>query len=210
MSTEAGTSADKKEATSPPPPTGDEKKETFEEQAETETPAELTNEEKLQAKVEQLETEIKDLKNQLLRSLADQENTRNIAKRDVNNAKDFAISSFAKSLLDVSDNFQRALDSVPQEDLKSGEHPTLQSLYQGIELTNNELHKSFEKNGLVQYCEHPGDVFDPKIHDALLEYEDPTKTPGTIGQVIKTGFKLNSRIIRPAKVGVIKKPAESK
>ena len=201
LSTEAGTSDKKEEG-------GDDKATTEEESPTEESEETVSEEETLKANVAKLEEEIKDLKNQLLRSLADQENTRTIAKRDVSNAREFAISSFAKSLLDVSDNFQRALEAVPQDDLKSGEHPTLQSLYQGIELTNNELHKSFEKNGLVQFCEEPGDVFDPTIHDALMEYEDATKTPGTVGQVIKTGFKLNSRIIRPAKVGVIKKPAE--
>ena len=154
---------------------------------------------------EQLEKEAKDLKDQLLRSLAEQENIRAIAKRDVAAAKAFAVTSFAKSLLDTSDNLSRAMESVPEEYRADTEnHPVLATLYEGIKMTDENLLKAFEKNGLIRFAE-PGDKFDPNMHDALFEYPDPEQEEGTIGQVMKAGFKLNDRVIRPAEVGVIKK-----
>jgi molecular chaperone GrpE len=156
----------------------------------------------------------KALKNQLLRSLAEQENTRSIAKRDVQQGKDFAIKSFAKSLLDVSDNLSRALQAVPKETLEQPmdeESPTsslsvLKTLYEGIDMTDKGLTKAFLMNGLTKYAEQPGDVFNPEQHEALFEYPDPDKEPGTIGQVMKVGFMLNKRVLRPAEVGIVKKP----
>lgn len=152
-----------------------------------------------------LEAELKQLKNQLLTSLADQENTRRIAQNDVGQAKKFAIKSFAKSLLDVSDNLERALQAVPDGMEKNkDEHPVLANLYEGIELTGQGLSKAFEANGLFKYGE-VGEPFDPNKHNALFEYPDPKQTPGTVGQVIKPGFMLSDRVLRPAEVGVVKK-----
>ncbi|KAL3823768.1 hypothetical protein ACHAXA_004861 [Cyclostephanos tholiformis] len=157
-------------------------------------------------KIAQLESQIKDLKDSLLRSLAEQENTRRIAARDVANAKSFAITSFAKSLLDTSDNLSRALDAVPP-DMRYDrvDHPILANLYEGISMTDDGLNKAFEKNGLMKFGSR-GEKFDPNLHDALFEYKDATSdvAPGHIGQVMKVGFMLNNRVIRPAEVGVIK------
>jgi molecular chaperone GrpE len=155
-------------------------------------------------KEEQLMSEIKDLKDSLLRSLAEQENTRRIASRDVASAKQFAISSFAKSLLDTSDNLSRALDAVPEELRHDHEnHPVLANLYEGITMTNEGLDKAFAKNGLKKFG-MIGDKFDPNIHEALFEYPDPKGEPGCVGQVMKVGFMLNERVVRPAEVGVVK------
>lgn len=154
---------------------------------------------------EQLETELKDLREQMLRTLADMENTRRIARNDVDSAKQFAIKSFAKSLLDVSDNLTRAMEAVP-EDVRNDQenNPTLANLYEGIDLTEKGLVKAFQANGVVRFGE-VGDVFDPNKHEALFEYMDPEKEAGTIGQVMKPGFFLHKRVLRPAEVGVIKK-----
>lgn len=155
---------------------------------------------------QELAVEVKELRDQLLRSLAEQENTRRIAKRDVEEARNFAIKSFAKSLLDVSDNLTRALEAVPEDHKANKEsHPVLANLYEGIQLTDQELTKAFERNGLVKYG-RTGETFDPNLHEALYEYPDATKQPGTIGQVMKPGFLLNKRVLRPAEVGIIKKP----
>lgn len=158
------------------------------------------------SKVADLESQIKDLKDNLLRSLAEQENTRRIAQRDVANAKNFAVSSFAKSLLDTSDNLTRALDAVP-EDLRHDHenHPVLANLYEGITMTDTGLTKAFEKNGLVKFGKK-GEKFDPNLHEALFEYPDPEGEAGNIGQVMKVGFMLNKRVVRPAEVGVVKAP----
>lgn len=155
--------------------------------------------------VEKLETQVKDLKDQLLRSYAEQENIRSIAKRDVENARTFAITSFAKSLLDTSDNLTRALDAVPEEYREDKEnHAVLATLFEGIKMTDDGLTKAFGKNGLKKFGE-VGDKFDPNRHEALFEYPDPNSEAGTIGQVMKVGFSLKDRVIRPAEVGVIKK-----
>ena len=150
----------------------------------------------------QLEAQVKELKDQLLRSLAEQDNTRRIARHDVDNARQFAIKSFAKSLLDVSDNLTRALEAVSEDDRK--EQPALSNLYEGILMTEKGLLKAFEANGLVKYGS-VGDVFDPNKHEALFEYADPEKQPGTVGQLLKPGFMLNERVLRTAEVGVVKK-----
>jgi molecular chaperone GrpE len=157
-----------------------------------------------ESKIAQLESQIKDLKDNLLRSLAEQENTRRIAARDVANAKSYAISSFAKSLLDTSDNLTRALESVPPELRHDHDaHPVLANLYEGITMTDDGLNKAFAKNGLVKFGER-GEKFDPNLHEALFEYPDPECEAGKIGQVMKVGFTLNNRVLRPAEVGVVK------
>ena len=164
-------------------------------------------------RIAHLEAQIKDLKDTLLRSLAEQENIRRIAARDVDNAKSYAISSFAKSLLDTSDDLTRALMAVPIE-LRTdrADHPVLANLYEGISMTEINLNKAFNKFGLVKYG-NVGDKFDPNLHMALFEYpiDDSSGTtttgstpPGHIGQVMKVGFMLNDRVIRSAEVGVVK------
>ncbi len=154
-------------------------------------------------KIAQLESQIKDLKDNLLRSLAEQENTRRIAARDVANAKSFSIASFAKSLLDTSDNLSRALDAVPPDmRVDRDNHPILANLYQGISMTDAGLNSAFERNGLTKFGSR-GEKFDPNMHDALFEYPNETGgvAPGHIGQVMKVFFMLNNRVVRPAEVG---------
>ncbi|OEU08180.1 GrpE nucleotide exchange factor, partial [Fragilariopsis cylindrus CCMP1102] len=162
--------------------------------------------------VQKLKMELVDLKNQLLRSLAEQENIRNIARNDVKAAKDFSTKSFAKSMLEVADNLDRALESVvtsPETTSSTSNdtnNDTLKSFVEGIELTNSGLLKALQSNGVEAYCEQPGDEFNPDKHQALMEYidPDPTKSAGTIGVVMKKGYTLNKRVLRPAEVGVIK------
>ena len=142
--------------------------------------------------------ETKELKDQLLRAIAEAENTRTIARRDVRNAKDFAATSFAKSILDVSDSLSYALKSADDD-----AELTVDKLREGVELTKNQLVKAFASNGLVEYGA-ADDAFDPALHEALFEYDDPDKDEKTVGQVVKTGFKLHDRVIRAAQVGVVK------
>ena len=151
---------------------------------------------------EELELQVKSLKDQLLRSLAEMENVRRIAKRDVSSAKSFAISSFAKTLLDTSDNLGRALESVDDatlDDLRGNAADgdgggdddggdaigaTLLTLYEGIEMTDVGLIKALEKNGVKRFGD-AGDPFDPNVHEAMFEYvgEGDDAVPGTVGQV---------------------------
>jgi len=186
--------------------TDDKTEETAEKASSSSSSSSEKNGEEADKKIAELEQQVKDLKDNLLRSLAEQENTRRIAKRDVEQARSFAIGSFAKSLLDTSDNLSRALDAVPEELRHDHDHhPVLATLYEGIAMTDDGLTKAFAKNGLQKFG-LPGDKFDPNIHEALFEYPDPNGTAGNIGQVMKKGFMLNSRVLRPAEVGVIKAP----
>lgn len=192
----------------PPPPQGEGKSAAEDAGATSAEVEPAAAEEPAQPEVsreEQLEAELKQAKDQLLRSLAEQENTRRIAQRDVADARNFAVKSFAKSLLEVSDNLSRALEHVPEEMRHDKEkHQTLATLYEGIAMTETGLMKAFESNGLKKYCT-VGDEFDPNKHNALYEYPDSEKKPGTVGQVIKVGYLLNDRVLRPAEVGVVKK-----
>jgi len=171
-----------------------------EEEEETTSPETESEEQE-----DKLKTEIQTLKDSLLRSLAEQENTRRIAQRDVQSAKQFAVKSFAKSLLEVSDNLERAMESVPVELRDDKEnHAVLASLYEGISMTDAGLVKALESHGVTKYAT-VGQVFDPNLHDALFEYPDPKGEPGTLGQIMKKGYMLHDRVLRPAEVGVIKK-----
>lgn len=173
-------------------------------ESEEDSSTEGSGKEEEPSEVEKLHVELKQIKDQLLRSLAEQENIRRIAKKDVDNAKAFAIASFAKSLLDTSDNLTRALDAVPEEYRNDKEnHAVLATLFEGIKMTDDGLTKAFAKNGLTKFGA-VGDKFDPNMHEALFEYQDENLEAGSIGQVMKVGFSLKERVIRPAEVGVIK------
>jgi len=178
-----------------------------EEEEATTTEEEATSEgdaaEEGPSETDKLKEELAEMKNQLLRSLAEQENIRAIARRDVESAKNFSVKSFAKSLLEVADNLDRALDSVEQAEVAKNE--TLKTFVEGIEMTGSGLVKALKSNGVEAFCEKPGDEFDAEIHQALMEYEDPKAVPGTVGVVMKKGYMLNGRVLRAAEVGVIKK-----
>jgi molecular chaperone GrpE len=139
----------------------------------------------------------------LLRSLAEQENIRTIARRDVDSARQYSIKNFAKSLLEVADNLERAVDHIDAAELPN--NPSLNTLYEGISMTSVGLTKALQSNGVRGFCQEPGDPFDPSHHEALMEYADPTRVPGSVGIVMKKGYMLNDRVLRPAEVGVIKK-----
>jgi len=162
-------------------------------------------EEDTETEEQKLQAQITTLKDQLLRALAEQENIRRIAQRDVANSKSYAVTSFAKSLLDTSDNLSRALEAVPEEHRGGGDNSVLSNLYEGIQMTDGGLTKALLKNGLVKFGS-VGDVFDPNRHEALFEYVEEGKEAGSVGQVMKAGFELNKRVIRPAEVGIIKNP----
>lgn len=155
--------------------------------------------------VEKLTAENKELKDKVLYTLAEMENVRTIARRDMESAKQFALQSFAKQLLDVADNLGRALDSVPKEAREGGkEGGLLATLVEGVEMTDTQLQKVLGANKIVKFGK-PGDKFDPHLHDALFEYEEAGREGGSVGQVLKTGYTLNGRVIRPAQVGTVKK-----
>lgn len=156
------------------------------------------------SELEELKKKSDTLNDQLLRALAETENVRRIAKRDVMNARDYSIGKFAKSLLDVADNLQRAHQSISIADLKPEDsHDAIKALYEGVVMTDTLLLKTFKEFSIVPHGES-GEKFDPNLHDAMFEFEDPTKEAGTIGQVVKSGYRIGERVLRPAQVGTIK------
>lgn len=151
------------------------------------------------AAVARLEAEVADLKDRLLRSLAEKENLRRRAERDVSDARQYAVSKFAADLVSVADNLERALASVPTE--TEGEPTALKTLVDGVALTGKELMQVFEKHG-IHKTEPLGERFDPHLHEALFETEDPSVPNGTVSTVVSPGYVIGSRPLRAAKVGV--------
>jgi len=152
-----------------------------------------------------LDKQISDLKDQLLRALADVENTRRRAQREKEDTAKYAITSFARDVLGVADNLSRALDAVPEETRASSE--AMQTLFQGVELTQRELQTTMDRHGISQISPL-GEKFDHNFHQAMYEVESSDAEPGTVIQVAQLGYVIGERLLRPAMVGVSKKPAD--
>jgi molecular chaperone GrpE len=146
--------------------------------------------------------EAAEMKNRLLRSLADMENLRKRTEREVADARQYGIAAFARDILGVADNFRRALEAVGP-DLRAGSDAAVNSLIEGVELTERELLKALEKNG-IRKIEPQGEKFDPNLHQAMYEVPDPSVLSGTIVQVVQPGYVIGERILRPALVAVAK------
>jgi molecular chaperone GrpE len=143
--------------------------------------------------------EVANLKDQLLRSLAEQENVRKRTIREREDALKYAVSSFARELLSVSDNLRRALNAAPQEIDEQ-----VKTFVMGVEMTEKELLHAFEKFGVIKISPE-NEKFDHNFHQAMFETEDADKEPGTVIQVLQPGYVLHDRLLRPALVGVSKK-----
>ena len=152
--------------------------------------------------VEKLSAENTELKDRLLRTLADVENMRRRSEKEAQDARAYAVTAFARDLLSVSDNLQRALDSVPAEARASAEG-AFKSLTEGVELTARELQTTLARHG-VKKLEPQGEKFDPNFHEAIFEAPDETIPAGTVTQVMQSGWKIGERVLRPALVGVSK------
>ena len=153
------------------------------------------------ARIAELETMLADLKDRSLRALADAENTRRRAEREVADAKKYGPSGLVKDLLNVSDNLHRALESVSQ-DLKESDD-TIKNLVVGVEMVAKEFLSAFEKHGVTK-LDPLGDKFDHAFHQAMFEVEDPDQPAGTIVQLLQPGYVMHDRLLRPAMVAVSK------
>jgi molecular chaperone GrpE len=152
-------------------------------------------------KEENPETAVEQLKDQLLRTMAELENYRKRAEREREDMAKFAITGFARDLLTVSDNLRRALESVPIDHEKPEE--LLKTLVEGVEITEKELLTAFKKHG-IEKIEPLGKPFDHHLHQAMFEQEVPDQPAGTVVHVLQSGYSLNGRLLRPALVGVAK------
>lgn len=146
-----------------------------------------------------LEAEKADLRDRLMRALADMENLRRRSERDAADARTYAVTAFARDMLTVSDNIRRALDNVPEGDRDDA----TRTLVEGIELTERDLQKTLARHG-VRLLEPEGAKFDPNMHQAMFEVPNDTVPSGTVIQVVQSGYAIGDRVLRPALVGVAK------
>jgi molecular chaperone GrpE len=154
-----------------------------------------------------LTKELAEAKDRTLRTLAEMENLRRRTAREVSDARTYGISGFARDVLDIADNLQRALDAVSAE-ARAAADPGLKALIEGVELTERSLHNALEKNGVKRF-DPAGEKFDPNVHQAMYEVPDPSIPVGTIAQVIQAGYMIGERVLRPALVGVAKGGAKA-
>jgi len=153
----------------------------------------------LQTLLEEKEKELATLKDQALRALAEAENTRRRSERELQDMSKYAVTGFARDLVSVLENLQRALDSIPEDLMK--DQPAVANLYTGVEMTLKELISVFARQG-IQRIDPMGKKFDHNLHQAVAQIESPDAEPGTVVQVLQAGYTIQDRLLRPAMVGV--------
>ena len=156
---------------------------------------------------EALAKEAADARDKMLRTLAEMENLRKRTAREVADARIYGITGFARDVLDIADNLQRALDAVPAE-TRANADPGLKALIEGVELTERSLLNTLEKNGVKKF-DPTGQKFDPNFQQAMYEVPDASVPSGTVVQVVQAGFMIGERVLRPALVGVSKGGAKA-
>ena len=154
--------------------------------------------EELKGKVKKLTEEVAEYKERVLYALAEAENARRIAAKDVDSARQFAVQGFAKQLLDVADNLERAIETMPAS--KLDQDADLKTLFAGVVGTDKELKKAFKNAGLEPFGQI-GDVCDPNKYEALFQVPDASKPANSVVQVLRKGYTLNKRVLRAAQVG---------
>jgi molecular chaperone GrpE len=157
------------------------------------------------AREAELEAEFADTKERLLRALAETENLRRRTARDLEEAHKYAISGFARELLEVADNLSRALDAVPPR--ARDEIDFVKNLADGVAMTEKALLACFERHKIAKVAPEIGERFDHNRHQAMFEVATSDQAPGTIAQVLQPGYTIAERLLRPALVGVAKAPA---
>ena len=157
--------------------------------------------------VETLTRDVAEARDKMLRTLAEMENLRQRTRREVADAKTYGISGFARDVLEIADNLQRALDAVPA-DARAAADPGLTALIEGVELTERSLLNALEKNGVKKF-DPAGERFDPNFQQAMYEVPDTSVPSGTVVQVVQAGYMIGERVLRPALVGVSKGGAKA-
>lgn len=152
-------------------------------------------------RIAQLEAEAAAFKDKALRALADAENTRRRAERDLGEARRYGAAGLARDLLTVADNLRRALDSVAGEAPEGGE--AAKNLVVGVEMVERELLTAFEKHG-IRRLDPLGQRFDPEYHQAMYELETAERPAGTVAEVLQPGYVMHDRLLRAAMVAVAK------
>src|SRR6201982_1654159 len=148
----------------------------------------------------ELEAELAEYKDRLLRALAETENVRRRAQREREDASKYAIAEFARDLLPAADNLRRALESLPEAEVRD---KRTRSLLEGVAATERELLSVFERHG-IRRIDPKGDRFDHNFHQAIFEADRADEPGGTVIEVLQPGYLLHDRLLRPAMVGVAK------
>jgi molecular chaperone GrpE len=170
------------------------------ESAQAPAPQEDRASESGEARVEDLAAEVERLKDQMLRAMAEAENTRRRLSKELDETRKFAVSHFAKEMLVVADNFRRALEAIPKD---HAGNDTLKQLIAGVEATERQLLASFEKFG-IKKLNPMGQPFDPHFHRVMMEVDDAAHPAGTVVQVLQEGYAIHDRLLREALVAVSK------
>ena len=173
------------------------------EAAESKVEPKVESESEAEAEVEEPSTEARlaAANDQILRTLAELENTRKRATRDRAEALKFGAMSFARDMLSVADNFQRALKAV--EDMQEDVPEAMRGLLDGISATQRDLMAALARHKVTPLTPM-GEKFDPNLHEAMFEAPGTGQASGTIIEVIETGYMMEERLLRPAKVGIAK------
>lgn len=179
-------------------PAENQTEETVRENAAAENNAEATPSE--EDVLLRLARENEELKDRALRLAAEMENLRRRTQRDVADARSFGIANFARDMLVVSDNLQRALQAVPAQATEAGENG-LKALVEGVEMIDRLMLSTLERHG-VKRIEPEGQKFDPNFHQAMFEVPNPEVPSGTVVQVVQAGYVIGERVLRPAMVGI--------
>lgn len=156
------------------------------------------------ARITELEGELARMREQAMRALAEAENTRKRAEKQAQDASRYGPAGLARDILSVADNLQRALDALPPASDDDGD--LLKNLRAGVEMTAKELQDALARHHIKAVHPH-GEKFDHNLHQAMFEMESEEHPPGHVGQVVQVGYTLHDRLLRPAMVGVVKKPA---
>lgn len=176
----------------------------FLKQRKQEAAAELEDDKVTDAGADQIAaivTENEELKDQLLRLAAEMENLRRRTARDVADAKAYSVANFARDMLQVSDNLNRALQAIPEGARE--QDAGLEALAEGVEMTERAMMAALERHG-VKKIEPEGQKFDPNFHQAMFEIPNPDVPANTVQQVVQAGYVIGDRVLRPAMVGVAK------
>lgn len=172
---------------------------------ETQVEADSTEEENEESEEERLQEEVRTLKEDKIRVLAEMENLRKRFDREKIDSIKYGSVNFARDILSPGDNLERALSAINQEE----DHPqSIKNLIEGLKMVQKEFSSALEKNGISK-INSMNEKFDPNLHQAMMEVERDDLDEGIVVQEIQTGYMMHDRLLRPAMVGVSKKPKQN-
>ncbi|KPP82054.1 MAG: molecular chaperone GrpE [Oceanicaulis sp. HLUCCA04] len=187
-------------------PAGDFNEEFQGEAADASAPEEVSGDEPQEDGLDVLQAQLDDLRDRLLRAVADAENTRKRAAREVKDTREYAVTGFARDMLDVADNLERALGLL-SDDVRASLPESVRPLVEGVEMTQRRLASTLERHGVKRVAPEPGDPLDPNLHQAAAQI--PADQPkGRIAHVMQPGYVIGERTLRAAMVVVSAGPAE--